>query len=182
MPVTFLISYSVWLCVRINYRSGKENFQHGAKKEVKVGQEGEATSKAFPLCFRQPRTQTVPVSLVCSQLQAVVPCTAVVTQGCGNIHGGLSLGIGFVVLFLVVEHCWEWASRRWVLGRLVGGPGFTWMSTGCQSIFPRGKSSASLLCYLAQGCSTWYCWARPFNSSCFHHRPWLWWLFHHHCF
>lgn len=56
-------------------------------------------------------------------------------------------------------------------GSLMGGPGFTWMTTGCQSIFPSRKSSASLLSSLAQGCSTWYCWARPFYSSCFHHRP-----------
>lgn len=106
MPVTFLISYSVRLCEQINYRSGKENFQHSSKKDVKVGQEGEPTCKAFPPCFGQPRTQAVSGGL-CSQLQAVVPCTAVETPVCGYIHGGLSLGIGFIVLFLVVEHCWE---------------------------------------------------------------------------
>lgn len=154
----------------------------------------------FSSCFRQPRTQTVSGSFVCSQLQAVEPCTAVEASCCGDIHGGLSPGSGFIVLTfmegchlelaLLSLHSWRVAAWNWLYcpfpchrtflgasikkvgpGSLMGGPGFTWMTTGCQSVFPSRKSSASVLSSLAQGCSTWYCWARPFYSSCFHHRP-----------
>lgn len=168
MPVTFLISHSVWLCEQINYRWGEENFQHSSKKEVKVGQEGEPPPRLFLVlqaakdsdCVWEPR---------------VFPAAG---SGDTVLWGDSWRAVTWNWLYCPFPcHCWEWAPRRW---SRVGGPGFPWMD---DHRLPEHLSQQEILSLPAVLLGTGLQHMVLLGQALqFHHSPWFWWLFHYHCF